>query len=176
MRKIVSTFLLIFNLTQAFGQTQKKVTTYLLGQYNKTITDATLGNNPSGIGVGLETFFNTKTKFKTTIELTANVYLEDDKVLRTDATRATIDDVRNMITLFVGESYDLAENIYVSVVAVPAFINTTALLGIKPSIGFYFSKNRRWTGKLSYINIFNRNKTTKEDFDSVSFAIGLKLF
>ena len=83
MRKIVSTFLLIFNLTQAFGQTQKKVTTYLLGQYNKTITAATLGNNPSWIGVGLETFFNTKTKFKTTIELTANVYLEDDKVLRT---------------------------------------------------------------------------------------------
>ena len=73
MRKIVSTFLLIFALTQAFGQTQKKVTTYLLGQYNKTITDATLGNNPSWIGVGLETFFNTKTKFKTTIELTANV-------------------------------------------------------------------------------------------------------
>lgn len=64
MRKIVSTFLLIFNLTQAFGQTQKKVTTYLLGQYNKTITDATLGNNPSGIGVGLETFLILKQSLK----------------------------------------------------------------------------------------------------------------
>jgi hypothetical protein len=49
-------------------------------------------------------------------------------------------------------------------------------MGVKPSFGFYFSKNQRWTGKVSYINVFNRDKTTKEDFGSISLAIGLKLF
>jgi hypothetical protein len=49
-------------------------------------------------------------------------------------------------------------------------------LGIKPSLGFYFDRYQKWTGKFSYINVFNRDVETKEDFGSVSFAIGLKLF
>ncbi len=35
-------------------------------------------------------------------------------------------------------------------------------MGIKPSFGFYFSKNQKWTGKAAYINVFNRTKTTKD--------------
>jgi hypothetical protein len=176
VRKIISTLLLVFLLTQTFGQSEKKVTTYLFGQYNKTIYDATLGNNPSGIGLGLQAFFNSKTKFKPTVELTGDIYLQDDKVLRTDASGTPYHDVRNMVNLFIGSSYSLTQDVYLSFVAGPGFTSGQILLGIKPSLGFYFSKNQRWTGKLSYINIFNRDKTTKEDFGSINFAIGLKLF
>jgi hypothetical protein len=176
MRKIISTLLLVFLLTQTFGQSEKKVTTYLFAQYDKTIYDATLGNNPSGIGLGIQTFFNNKTKFKPTVEVTGDIYLQDDKVLRTDANGMITNDVRNMVNLFIGSSYRLTQNIYLSFVAGPSFISGQTLLGIKPSLGFYFSKNQRWTGKLSYVNIFNRDKTTKEDFGSINFAIGLKLF
>jgi len=31
-------------------------------------------------------------------------------------------------------------------------------------------------GKISYINIFNRDKATKEDFGSLSLAVVLKMF
>ena len=57
MKKLIPTFLFCFLLAQLFGQTQKKISTLLFAQYNKTIYGATLGNNPSGIGLGLQTFF-----------------------------------------------------------------------------------------------------------------------
>lgn len=176
MKKLIPTFLFCFLLTQVIAQTQRKVSTYLLTQYNKTIYDRTLGNNPWGVGLGLQTFFNNKTKFKPTIELTGNRYLEDDKVFRTNPDGTEINDVRGMVNLFVGASFNPTKNIYLSFVAGPSFINGQTLLGIKPSFGFYFSKSQKWTGKISYINIFNRDKATKEDFGSLSLAIGHKLF
>jgi hypothetical protein len=176
MQKIIETFLLCFILTQTFGQTQRKVSTYLLTQYNNTMYDVTKGNNPWGVGLGLQTFFNNKTKFKPTIELTGDIYLEDDKVFRTDSNGTPLSDIRGMINFFVGSSFSPTKNIYLSVVAGPSFISGQTLFGIKPSLGFYFTKSQRWSGKISYINIFNRGNEIKKDFGSLSLAAGLKLF
>jgi hypothetical protein len=176
MKKIISLFIFCFILTQAFGQTQRKVTTYLLTQYNKTIYDKTLDNNPWGIGLGLQTFFNNKTKFKPTVELTGDIYLLDDKVFRMNSDGTEIKSVHAMINLFLGTSFTPTQNIYLSFLAGPSFISGQTLLGIKPSLGFYFSKKQRWIGKVSYINVFNRDKTPAEDFGSISFSIGVRLF
>ena len=179
MRKILTILLCCFILTQGFGQTQRKISTYLLTQYNHTLYDYTIGNNPWGVGLGLQTFFNNKSKFKPTIELTGDIYLEDDKVLKLnpDGSIPQSDNtIGSMINLFAGSSFHPTQTIYFSFVAGPSFISGQTLLGIKPSFGFYFSKSQRWTGKLSYINVFNRTSVAKEDFGSLSFAIGLKLF
>lgn len=176
MKKIITTFLLFFILIQSFGQTQRKLTTSLLTQYNSTIYDQTLGNNPWSVGLGLQTFFNNKTKFKPAIELTGDIYLEDDKVLILNPDGTPIDDVRAMVNLFVGTSFYPVPNVYLLFICGPSFINGRTLLGLKPSLGFYFAKNKKLTMKLSYINIFNRLRTTREDFGSLSLAIGLKLF
>ncbi len=169
-------FLPCFILAQSFGQANTKVSTYLFTQYNKTIHDRTTGNNPWGAGLGLQTFLNNKTKFKPTIELTGDIYLEDDKVFRENADGTRIDDVRGMVNLFFGTSFHPAKIIYLSFLAGPSFVSGRTLLGIKPLVGFYFSASQKWTAKISYINIFNRDKTTKEDFGSLSVAIGLRLF
>lgn len=179
MHKIITTLVLCLILMQSFGQTERKVSTYLLTQYNNTIYDYTIGNNPWGIGLGFQTFFNNKTKFKPTIELTGDLYLENDKVLRLNpdgSTPKSDNDVRGMVNLFIGSSFHPTRNVYLSFVAGPSFINGQTLLAIKPSFGFYFSKTQKWTGKVSYINVFNRSQVTKEDFGSLSFAVGLKLF
>lgn len=176
MQKIITTFFLCFILIKTFGQTQKKVTTYLFTQYNKTLYDQTTGNNPWGVGLGLQTFFNNKTNFKPAIELTGDIYLEDDKVLRLSPDGTIYNDVRGMVNLFVGSSFHPTKSVYLIFAGGPSFIGGQTLLGIKPSFGFYFSKSQKWTGKISYINIFNREKATKEDFGSLSLAIGLKLF
>ena len=179
MRKIFLVLFTFFMLTQSFGQTQRKISTYLLTQYNSTIYDYTKGNNPWGIGLGLQAFLNNKTKFKPTIELTGDIYLEDDKVLRLNPDGSipkSDNSVGGMVNLFAGSSFHPTSNIYLSFVAGPSFISGQTLLGIKPSFGFYFSKNQKWTGKVSYINVFNRTNVTKEDFGSLSLAIGLKLF
>ena len=103
----------------------------------------------------------------------------DNKVLKLNSDGSVpinYNDVRGMVNLFVGTSFKPTRNIYISFVAGPSFISGQTMLGIKPSLGFYFTKSQKWTGKISYINIFNRDKTTKEDFGSLSLAIGLQLF
>lgn len=176
MKKILTTLFTCLILTQAFGQTERKLSTYLSVQYNYTMYDITSGNNPWGIGLGLQTFFNNKTKFKPTVEFTADTYLADDKVARVNTDGKIIDDVRSMFNLFAGASFQPKQNVYFSIIAGPSFINGQTLFGIKPSLGFYFSNKQKWMAKVSYINIFNRDKETQEDFGTISLAVGFKLF
>jgi hypothetical protein len=179
MRKFFIVLFTFFLLTQSFGQTQRKVSTFLQTQYNSTLYDYTKGNNPWGIGLGLQAFLNNKTKFKPTIELTGDIYLEDNKVLRLNPDGSipkNDNSVSGVVNLFAGSSFHPTQSVYFSFVAGPSFISGQTLLGIKPSVGFYFSKNHKWTVKVLYINIFNRTQATKEDFGSLSLAIGLKLF
>ena len=176
MKKIIPVFLFCCISRGLSAQTQNKISSYLFAQFTNTIYDQTLGNNPWGMGFGIQAFLNNKTKFKPSIELTGDVYLADDKVARFNGDGNLIDDVPAMVNFFIGSSYQAGNNIYLSFLAGPSFMNGKTLFGIKPSAGYYFSKNKRWTAKISIINIFNRNKPSKEDFGSISFALGVKLF
>src|SRR6185369_7009718 len=102
MKKIIAITLFSSILTHAFAQNEKKVRTCLFTEYNKTIYDRTSGNNPWGVGLGLQFFLNNKTKFKPTIEISGDIYLADNKVLKlnTDGTiPVPYNDARGMINL-----------------------------------------------------------------------------
>jgi hypothetical protein len=176
MQKVITTLLFCCVFTCSFGQKQKLVSTYLSTQYNTTLYDVAKANNPWAVGLGLQAFLNIIPKFKPSIELSGDLYLMDDKVYRTDAKGNKIDDLGGMVNLFAGASFNPTKHIYFSVVGGPSFIAGHTLLGIKPSVGFYFPRSQKWVAKISYINIFDRNKPTKEDFGSLSFAVGFKLF
>ena len=178
MKKLIATVFFCLLLGSSFSQTQRKISAYFLTQYNRTVRDYTIGNNPWGIGFGLQAFFNNKTRIKPTAELTADAYLMDDKVLRLNpdgSSPENYEDVRGMVNLFLGASYHPTNTVYLSLVAGPSVVGGQTLAGIKPSVGFYFSKEQKWTGKLSYINIFNRTVVAKEDFESISLILGLRL-
>jgi hypothetical protein len=175
MQKLLTTFLLCFILTNAFGQKDRSSSLYFEGQYNQTISDVTEGNNPWGMGLGLQMFFRQKSIFRPTAELTADGYLMDDKVYRMYSDGTPIRTVGGMINVFAGASVHPLKNAYVSFVVGPSFIGGQALLGLKPSVGFYFSANQKVTGKISYINVLNRETRAKQNFTSISFALGVKL-
>ena len=149
MLRIITAFLFI--LTPIFGQIRRKISTYLFAEYNKTLYDYTKGNNSWGVGLGLQTFFSNKTRFKPTIELTGDIYLENDKVFRLNPDGSipqNDNSVRGMVNLFLGSSFHPAQSVYLLFLAGPSFIGGQTLLGIKPSFGFYFSKAQRWTRKV----------------------------
>lgn len=176
MQKIIVSLLLSFILTQAFAQQEKRTSTYLFAQLTPTLHDQTLGNNPLGMGLGFPTFFNTRSKFKPTVEITGDIYFPHDDVFRTNGDGTAKLEVPGMINLLAGAAFAPAKNIYLSFVAGPSFINSQTLLAVKPSFGFYFSNKQRWTGKIAYINVFNRGNVVKDNFTSASFAIGVKIF
>ncbi len=176
MRKTVTTLLMCFILKVALAQSKSKISLYLHGQYNKTIYDRTINNNPWGIGTGLQLFINAQSKFRPTADLTADIYLEDDKVLRIDPDDNPVPDLRGMLNFFGGISWHPKTTIYMSIVGGPSIINGRTLTALKPSFGFYFSEKQKWTGKFSYINVFNRDRVTNQDFGSVSISLGRRLF
>lgn len=180
MRRFISTLLCCLVISMALAQKERKITTYVSTQYNTTLADYTKGNNPWGIGLGIQAFLNNKSKFKPTIELTSDIYLESDKVLYSNPDGSWPkdgNDVGSMTNLFAGASFNITKHIYVSFIVGPGFIGKQTLFGLKPSIGFYFPGTERWTAKLSYINIFNRTTGTNNgDFSSLSIALGVKLF
>jgi hypothetical protein len=179
MKKLCITFIFLFIATLIFAQNKRKFSGYFLAEFNSTIYDRTIGNNPWGAGLGFQAFYNTHSKFKPSLEFTSDLYLQSDKLLRLDpdgSIPATDYGFNSMINLFIGESFHPKPSIYFSLLGGPSFIGGYTYFGIKPSFGFYFSKSQRLMGKFSYINIFNRYKTTKEDFGSISFAVGIKLF
>lgn len=178
MQKIVSTILLSFILIQTVAQQQKRLSMYLFTQYNKTIYDRTFDNNPWGFGLGFQAFLDIKSKFKPSLEITGDAYMEDGKTLRLNddgSIPVPYNDVRGMLNVFVGTSFRPTEFSYASVLVGPSLIRGT-FFGIKSSYGIYFSETQKWTVKISYINIFNRDKRSREDFGTISLAVGFKLF
>jgi hypothetical protein len=176
MQKFITTFLFCFILTQVIGQTQRKVSVYLQAQFNQTLYDITVPNNPMGVGFGLQAYLNNSSKIRPTIDFTADAYGPDDKVQRLYPDGTPIDGIEGMVNLFAGASYQSTNRVYLSFVAGPSFIIGQTLLGIKPSVGVYFSRTQRLTAKVSYINIFNRDKRTNEDFGALSFSLGVRLY
>jgi hypothetical protein len=136
----------------------------------------TVGNNPWGVGLGIQLFIHNLSQFKPLVDCTIDAYPEDDKVLRLNSDGTPVNDVNGMVNLFAGLSYHPAKRVYLSLVAGPSMTGGQTLLGLKPSLGFYFSQYQKWTGKVSYINVFDRDTKTKEDFGSLSVSLGVKLF
>ena len=168
--------ILLLFLIASSTHSQDKVSGYFSLQYNKTVSDITFGNNPSGVGLGLETYINTKSKFKLTAEVTGHIYLENDKVFRMTTSGNGLESVGSMLNVFAGASFHPGVNAFFSFLVGPSFIDGDTRFGIKPSMGFYFDKGKKIMGKMSYINIFNRVKSFKEDFGTINITIGFKLY
>ena len=169
-------FLAVFSLSNSLGQSAKNLSLSLQVQSNITLQDNTKGNNPWSLGIGLQSSFLIKSKVHPTIELTGDLYLADDKVLRADSTGRRYKDVRSMANLFFGASLSPARNIYFSLLCGPSFISKQLLFGLKPSVGIFFSKKQKMLAKLSYITVFNRGNVVKQNFNSISISLGLKLY
>ena len=176
MTKLFLTFLACCVLGASFAQSPHKISIYLQTQFTRTLYDRTKGNNSEGIGLGLEGYFCNRSKIKPTIVFTADAYLLDDKVARLNGDNEILDDVSGMINLLGGVSYHPVNKFYASLVAGPSFIGSQTLFAVKPSIGIFFSNTQRWTGKISYLNVFDRDKESKRDFGAISVAIGLRLY
>ena len=174
MRKLlVALFPCVLFLT-GFTQTQRRVSTYASLQFNATLYDINARNNPWGVGLGVQSLLNNRTRFKPAIEITGDLYLGGTKDFFPVEGRDVA--VESMVNIFAGANYQITERTYLSLLIGPGFVNGRACFGVKPSVGLYFPRNNRWTGRIAYINIFNREPAIDRDFGSLSLSVGLKLF
>ena len=175
MKKIATTFLSFLVAFCCFGQAPK-VRIHLNAQFTRTIYDRTIGNNPWALGLGVQGDLVNKSKFNPTFDLTADIYFADDKVQVVNSDGTSPEDLGGVVNLFAGLSYSGRGKVYYSFVLGPSYSNGKVFLGIKPSIAFYFSESQKLAGKLSFINIFDRDRLTGQDFGSLSFTLGFRLY
>jgi hypothetical protein len=180
MRRCLIPLLLLFSVFQLSAQKQRTVNIYIQAQQNLTLYDITKGNNPHGIGLGFQAFLNTKSKIKATMELTGDLYMYDDDVLRArefsglPGDVAIIPDVPGVVNLFAGASWHPNKNFNMSASVGPSFIRGNTYLGFKPALGLV-TNNQRWMGKIYFINVFHRDFPTQSDFGSVGISFGYRI-
>jgi hypothetical protein len=159
----------------AAAQKKKIISAFATLQFTKTTKDITLGNNPWGIGVGAEAFMNVSKVFKPVMEITGDLYLEDDKVGRM-SNDVMIPDVFAISKILGGISLQGGKYVNVAMVAGPAFLNKEVRWAVKPSVHLFLGDRERVFLKFALIRVYNRVKNFPDEFDSYSVGIGLKFY
>lgn len=167
--------LTLFIATNCFSQTDRKLSTFLSFQVNKTLYDRTITNNSSGVGFGLQTHINTKTSVKPTMELNADLFA-GTKELYLSADGRPIHAKDGVVSIYIGPLFQPAGKLFIATTFGTSLFNGEAHFGIRPSVGLYPSKRKNWTVRASFTNIFQRNSISDESFGYSSFALALKIF
>jgi hypothetical protein len=161
-------------LVVALAQKERILSTYASLQFNATLYDINARNNPWGTGLGLHSIVNNRSRFKPALEITGDIYIGGTKDLYLVEGRDVA--VTSMVNVFAGANLQASERTYVSLLMGPSFVNGNACFGLKPAVGFYFSRKKTWMGKIAFINIFNREPSIERDFGSLSISLAGKLF
>lgn len=156
------------------GQNNRKISTFLSFQGNATLYDRTITNNVSGLGPGLSIIINTKIWIKPTIEINGDLFAGTKEQYLT-AANENIDGKSGVASIYIGPYFPLTEKLFLATTSGPSFYNGKTYVGIRPSIGFYPSKKKKWFAKGSFTNIFQHDHISNENFGYVSLALGLKL-
>jgi hypothetical protein len=172
--KQIFLLVILFIANNSFSQADKKVSVFLSFQANTTLYDRTASNNSAGVGFGLQTVLNTKTLIRPTLEINGDLFA-GTKVLYTTADDKPIYGKSEVMSIHAGSFIQLSGQFFMAATFGSHFYNDDAHFSIRPSIGVYSTKGRRWTLKSSFTNVFQRDEIGKENFGYVSFAIALKL-
>jgi hypothetical protein len=167
--------LTLFVATSCFSQADRKVSTLLSFQANKTLYDRTITNNNAGVGFGLQTLVNTKTSIKPLLEINADLFAGTKELYLTNDGKP-IEAKSGILGIYVGPMLYATEQLFIATTIGTSLYNSKSHFGVRPSIGFYPSKSKKWTANASFTNIFQRDDFSKEGFGYLSFALAVKLF
>ena len=174
MRRIITTIIIFLITLQSYGQKHRKISTNIDFHINKTLYDRTLSNNGTGLGLALQTLFNTKTKFTPTIEIASDVY-GGTKQFFINPDGKPIYAKTNVTTIFAGAMYNASAKFYFGGMLGAGFFNSEKYFSIKPFIGYQLF-NKKMIAKIAWTNIFQRDDISNQSFGYLSFGAGIKLF
>ena len=176
MKNLLTFLLCQIAITTSFGQTNRKLSTYLLPEVSKTLSDRTKWNNQYGLGLGIQTLWRANLTFSPFVLLSDDFIFNDDKVFRTNNDGTVQTSVENVFKVIVGTNIKLIGGPHVSLDSGASPTNGQTLFTIKPGIGINLGKNSRGTLKVDYFEIFNRFSGERQNYTSLVFSLGIRLF
>ncbi|HUC80774.1 MAG TPA: hypothetical protein VMR70_07650 [Flavisolibacter sp.] len=159
--------------SQAFSQADKKLDVFLSFQANTTLYDRTASNNSGAAGLGVQTVLNTKTRVRPTVEINGNIFGGTKQLyLTTDG--KPVDSKNGVLSIHAGPYLQLSNRFFAAATIGSHFYNDEIYFSARPSVGVYPTRNKKWTLKTAFTNVFQRDEISNENFGYLSFAIALR--
>lgn len=165
----------LLTATACFAQKERKVSSTLFAQANRTLYDRTPTNNAGGVGLGWQTSINTLTFVKPVIEVTADLFAGTKELYVTQDNKP-IEAKNGVLGIYTGAMLKPSERLLIITTGGISFFNGKGHFGVRPSLGYQLSKNGRFAAKVAFTHIFQRDAISNQSFGYGSFALGIKLF
>lgn len=161
----------LFSSTLA-GQSIKVISVYLKTQINYRFYDPY--GKGAGFGNGIEIEGNFHSKFKPILGFNWDLYAEA-KVFKTENGKPLYSKA-SVPALFFGGSFHPVNRLFFSFEAGPAFMNSRVYTVVKPGMGFYFDKDQRFRGSLTFTHIFKSYESVNDASGYLSLGFALRVF
>lgn len=158
---------------QLSGQSDHKISIYAKMEGNYILYDEAMGNSP-GFGTGVEIDVNLNSGLRMFLDLNCDFFPAND--LQTFVDGVELEKKKTVPTVFIGTSYPVFRNFYISLEAGPTFINSDVYLGIKPGISYFLDKKQRMGVALSLTHIFEADHSEDGSFGYVNFGLVFRIF
>ncbi|MGV3658120.1 MAG: hypothetical protein ACO1NX_09200 [Chitinophagaceae bacterium] len=165
----------LLTATNCFAQTERKISTMLSMQGNRTVYDRTATNNAGGIGFGLQTRINTKSIIRPVAEINADLFVGTKEMYMTEDDKP-IDAKSGVLSIYAGGLLRTSTRLALATTGGISFFNSKGYFGLRPSISYHLSRDGSVSAKASFTHIFHRDEISKEPFGYASIALGIRLF
>jgi hypothetical protein len=112
---------------------------------------------------------------KPTIEINGDLFA-GTKELRMTTDGRMVKAKSEVVSLYAGPAFHVARRLLVSTTAGTSLYNKQLHFGVRPSVGLFLSKNRKWMAKASYTAVFQQDALSNERFEYASFGLSGMLF
>ena len=173
---IIAVFAGLISMNTARAQDGRKLSVFLQPEYTRTLSDWTKGNNSAGYGIGFKANWARKATISLSLQVADDFLYDNDKVGYVDANGNLYEEVSNALKIFAGVDWNISPVFHGSAGVGPSFINGQMLASFKVGMGLYLGSSQRLQVSADYISILNRDSGVKQNFNSLVFSLGLRLF
>ena len=172
--KILFSILTLLITSACFSQKERKISICASLHADKTIYDNKFYSYKTAYtGLGLQSFMNTKSLIKPTLELTADLFT----VPQAGPADEPLKPKKIIVPgFYIGPSFQITDRLFLSTTLGTSIYSKQAHFGLRPSVWFAPSKRKNWAVKLSFTNVFQEHTVySSKDFGYLSFGLNFQL-
>ncbi len=172
MKRILILFLFVALPSFILGQSNYVISMLFKAKVNRCIYPAT--EKVYGPGIGLEVNERFNNNFQSFLTLNLDLFPQND--VRTIINGKELPNKKSIVSIFIGISYHPIEKIWISFEGGPSFIPSQTYFSIKPAIGYYFDKKKKYGIDLSLTNIFKLDVVNEGSYGYLSLGFNVRIF
>jgi hypothetical protein len=173
MRSLYYLLICAFFSLDLAGQSDHKISIYAKMEGNYILYDQAMGNG-MGFGTGVEIDINLESGLRMYLDLNCDFF--PTNALQTFVNGVELEKKKTVPSVFIGTSYSVFRNFYISFEAGPTFINSDVYLAIKPGVSYFLDKKQRMSVSLSLSHIVEADHSDDGPFGYANLGLVFKVF